>query len=152
MSKLKTQTMPPFYLNKWKASSKTPGFLLVYLVAASCTFSIAVFKNKPFIHSRHVNQCHTLKYYFNFHVCLSFRNSVTVIVIPPTPKFFSLYNVILCRLPGGARQCPRSGYFLVIYEAANSNEAKNRNRINRNKDLLRGHFLAPPERRQRITL
>ena len=40
------------------------------------------------------------------------RNSV----IPPAPKFFSLYNVILCRLPGGARQCPRSGHFLVKTE------------------------------------
>ena len=38
-----------------------------------------------------------------------FRNSV----ILPAPKFFSLYNVILCRLPGGARQCPRSGHFLT---------------------------------------
>ena len=28
-------------------------------------------------------------------------------------RVFSLYNVILCRLPGGARQYPRSGYFLV---------------------------------------
>ena len=39
----------------------------------------------------------------------------------PTSEFYhenssrSLYNVILCRLPGGARQYPRSGYFLVNY-------------------------------------
>ena len=58
-----------------------------------------------------------LKYYFKFHVCLSIRYPLPVIrnVIPPAQKFFSLYNVILCRLPGGARQCPRSGHFLVNY-------------------------------------
>ena len=57
-----------------------------------------------------------LKYYFKFHVCLSIRNPLSVIryVIPPAPKIFSLYSVILCRLPGGARQCPCSGHFLVM--------------------------------------
>ena len=42
-----------------------------------------------------------LKYCFKFHVCLSFRYPLPIIrnVIPPAPKIFSFYNVILCRLP-----------------------------------------------------
>ena len=56
--------------------------------------------------------------------CLSFRPSsvrpsVVPIPVPRPPKklryfrVFSLFNVILCRPPGGARQYPRIGYFLV---------------------------------------
>ena len=48
------------------------------------------------------------------------RPSVVPVPVPRPPKklryfrVFSLFNVILCRLPGGARQYPRSGYFLVL--------------------------------------
>ena len=49
----------------------------------------------------------------------SISDCVVPIPVPHPPKklryfrVFSLFNVILCRLPGGARQYPRSGYFLV---------------------------------------
>ena len=50
------------------------------------------------------------------------RPSVVVRPHPPPAqklryfRVFSLFNVILCRPPGGARQYPRSGYFLVKHD------------------------------------
>ena len=54
-----------------------------------------------------------LKYYFKFHVCLSIPVVRNLWSVWPK-KIFSLFNVIICRLPGGARKYPRSGYFLVL--------------------------------------
>ena len=48
------------------------------------------------------------------------RPSVPVPHLPQKLRYFrvfSLFNVILCRPPGGARQYPRSGYFLVYYNS-----------------------------------
>ena len=63
------------------------------------------------------SRCCYLHKYFNLHVCPSSVRRPSCPV--PTSEFYHensfrpLFNVILCRPPGGARQYPRSGYFLV---------------------------------------
>ena len=52
---------------------------------------------------------HNLKYYFNFHVCLSIRYPLSVIRNSARRRIWSPFP------SGGARQYPRSGYFLVIH-------------------------------------
>ena len=70
------------------------------------------------VRSNYESKISYLKCYFKFHV--TSWNVKECHVIPPAQKItpnsvFSTYDVILFCCPGGARQCQRSGYFLVKY-------------------------------------
>ena len=54
-----------------------------------------------------------LKYYLRSHRCPKFRPSFRVSVFPFVTLFCHTSEFYHERLPGGARQNPRSGFFLV---------------------------------------